>query len=169
MKRTRRNAETGTRTLVTVFPFSISEGAIHMTANSKPSKNSRRKRQRATYHEAVNALSRNPNDACAMEILNGLMEKYCRTVDKRIDGIGAFSEDQSHRDEQVFIRDLLRQVGENGWVTIHTPQGVIQLKADINDYVTQRRAGDSRFAQVHAVAAEYLHERAISVIRPRHK
>ena len=140
-----------------------------MTVNCKPSKNSRRKRQRAAYHRAVNSIGRDPSDTSAVEILDELMEEYCRTVDSRIDGIGAFSDDQCHRDEWDFIHDLLRQVGENGWVSLHTPQGVIQIKADINDYIDLRRAGGSRRAQVHAEAAEHLHERAISLIRPRHK
>jgi hypothetical protein len=87
-------------------------------------------------------------------------------IDGRIDGIGAFSEDQCRHDEWVFINELLRDTDSNGWVSICTPEGIIQLKADINDYIKFRSSSGSQRNRLHAAAAQYLQERAFNRTRP---
>ena len=139
-----------------------------MTTQDRPSKNRRRKDQRGDYHAAINALSFDPGNAEAVEALIALLSQYCHQVDQQIDNIGAFAEELCREDEFHFIDGLLHQLESNGWVTIHTPHGDIQIKADINDYIQRRRVGGTRHGHVHSMVAETLHERAIQRIRPRH-
>ncbi len=139
-----------------------------MTTSKPLSKNARRKRRRAAYHAAINALSRDPEDPQAIAALGDLMQQYCRMVDRRIDGIGAISDETCGRDEWSFIRDLLQQIDDNGWVALYTPEGRIQVRADMGDYIERRRGSGSDHGHAHASAAEYLHERAVAQIRPHH-
>lgn len=139
-----------------------------MTTQDRPSKNRRRKDQRGDYHAAVNALSADPQNQEAIESLAALLSQYCRQVDQQIDSIGAFAEELCSEDELHFINGLLHQLENNGWITIPTPHGDIQIKADINDYVQRRAAACTRHGHIHAMVAESLHERAIQRIRPRH-
>lgn len=139
-----------------------------MTLQTKPSKNRRRKNQRAAYHSAVNTLSKDPQNREAIETLEALLSRYCGQVDLQIDSIGACSEEMCRKDEHRFINDLIRQLESNGWVTIQTPHGNVQIKTDINDYIQQRRSAGTRHGQIHSMVAESLHERAIQRIRPRH-
>ena len=140
-----------------------------MTTQARPSKNRRRKDRRAAYHAAINALSVNPHDPEAFEALTALLSKYCEQVDQQIDSIGAYATELCSEDERHFIKGLLLPLGNSGWSTIHTSHGNIQIKADINDYIRRRRSAGSRHGDIRALAAESLHERAISQIRPRRK
>ncbi len=137
-----------------------------MNSQTVISKNKRRKNRRRKFYDALNALRCNPEDAVSLKALAGLMEQYCCTVDGQIDDIGAYSEEQCRIDERSFVNELLRSMDENGWVTIHTPDGLIQVKADINDYIRIRGASKARRHHMHAVVALHLHERAVSRIRP---
>ena len=139
-----------------------------MTTQARPSKNRRRKDRRSDYHAAVNALGSNPQDQDALDALAALLSRYCRQVDQQIDGIGAFAEELCGEDELHFIDGLLDQLESNGWVTIPTPHGDIQIKADINDYIRRRLAAGTRHGQIHSMVAESLHERAVQRIRPRY-
>lgn len=139
-----------------------------MKTQARPSKNRRRKDQRGAYHAAINALSSDPENPDAIEALTALVARYCRQVDQQIDSIGAFAEELCGEDELHFINGLIHQLENNGWVTIHTRHGDIQIKADINDYIRQRRSTGSRHGSIHSMVAESLHERAIQRIRPHH-
>ena len=139
-----------------------------MNTSAKVSKNKRRKSKRRAFYDALNAARSKSDDPVSLKALAALMEQYCCSVDGRIDGIGAFTEEQGARDEADFVNDLLHNMDDNGWVTLNTLDGLVQVKADINDYIRIRGSSSSRCDRLHALAAEHLHERAVNRIRPEY-
>ena len=132
------------------------------------SKNQRRKRRRARYRQALEDVAADPLNTQALATLQALFEKYYGLLDSCIDGLGAFPEETGSQDEWLFIRDLIRQWDENGWIVIPTEEGLCQIKADLSDYINRCRGTSDHTAHARADAAQSLRERAVHHIQPRH-
>jgi hypothetical protein len=81
------------------------------------------------------------------------------------------------RGEKTFIKEHIRQMDSNGWITIYMPgSGPVQIKADLFDYVDNRRKSATsvqsrQLAKEMAACADAVQsliERALVQIQPEH-
>ena len=147
-----------------------------MTTQTKPSKNKRRKRERAPFYDVMKALGHNPDDPQAQQALRDLKERYFGIVDGRLDRIGAYCDEDTPIDEWRFIRDCVRPNDtRNGWATIRTSDGAtVRVKTSLFEYIDARQAVDQgnrgpKSSVQRAAAAQYLVEKGFATSTgPRH-
>lgn len=120
----------------------------------KPSKNSRRKQERAEFHAVMNALSKYPSSAETLRRLDELKERYFGQVDEDLSNL------YTEADEHAFIHEIRRTVDRGGWVTTQDSEGrKMEMKSNLWEYIRSRVSRD-----VHsALAAEHLMERSIGL------
>lgn len=142
-----------------------------MNTAKKPSKNKARKTRRAEFHRIMNALANDPKCDEAL----GQLQELTSSLFKQIDGNLRVMDKQG---EKAFIKDHIRSLDSNGWVTVFMPdKGAVQIKADMFDYIgdRRRRAASAKNKELAKQAAQCadavqsLVERAISSIKPRVK
>ncbi|OVE74077.1 hypothetical protein BVX94_01610 [bacterium B17] len=124
------------------------------------SKNRRRKDKRAEYYKAANESG---------EKLQQLKEVFFQNIDTTIDNMDLNDPNDDRVDEHAFIRDILKAIEKNGWVTVFrlgmTP---LQIKADIYEYISSRtNSAEAGANHQRALAAQHLFDRAISSIQPK--
>lgn len=120
----------------------------------KPSKNSRRKQERAEFHAVMNAISNDPSSAETRRRLDELKERYFGQVDEDLCNLG------TEADEHAFIHEIQRTLDRGGWVTTQDSEGrKMEMKSNLWEYIRSRGSRD-----VHsALAAEHLMERSIGL------
>lgn len=124
----------------------------------KPSKNSVRKQKRAPFHNLMNELTRDPENSEALRQLGALFEQHFSQVDQDLSRL------DSKPAEKKFIKRILLDINNSGWVEVHCTDGrVIQLKADLWDYIRSRHGKDLP----SAMAAEHLLQSAVRQIQIR--